>query len=131
MKKSKKIKKDKKKDKKRKKEKKKPKRLQWVENNIRVRIISKKYKDGSFYNVKGIVSDILNSSTFALITPSKDILEDLREKDIETIMPDIGKKVKILTGPNKGALAVLLERNKRKNEVILQVLDTMETIQLT
>ncbi|KAL4493585.1 hypothetical protein ABPG72_004078 [Tetrahymena utriculariae] len=142
-KKSKKIKKDKdKKDKKSKKEKKskkdkkkkkdsKKKRLKWVEPHIRIRIISKKYKDGQYYNVKAVISDIIDCYTFTVITPSKNTLEDLREKDIETIIPDIGKKVKVLTGENKGHIATLLERNKRKNEVVVQIVDTMETVVLS
>jgi len=53
------------------------------------------------------------------MTPSKNILEDLREKDIETVMPEIGKNIKILTGVSRGLTGKLLERNKRKNEVVV------------
>lgn len=66
-----------------------------------------------------------------MLTPSKNILEDLREKDIETVIPEIGKNIKILTGASRGLTGKLLERNKRKNEVVVQVNDTMETLVLS
>jgi hypothetical protein len=34
--------------------------LKWVEPFIRVRIISKKFENGKYYNKKVIVNDILN-----------------------------------------------------------------------
>lgn len=54
-----------------------------------MRIISKKYKGGLFYNVKVIISDIIDRYTFTAITLKKQILEDLREKEIETVMPEL------------------------------------------
>lgn len=105
--------------------------LKWVHPSIRVRVISKDYKDGRFYNVKGIVTDLLDIYTFSLTTPSREILEDLTEVDVETVMPELNKTVLVLSGEYKASRATLIERNKRLNQVRVQLHDTLEIITLT
>lgn len=45
---------------------------------------------GKLYNMKVKVTDILNLYKFSVLTNKGDIFEDLREKDVETILPEIG-----------------------------------------
>jgi len=47
------------------------------------------------------------------------ILDDLREKDIETTIPSIEGKVTIVGKENQGKLATLKVRDKRLNKVIV------------
>jgi len=54
------------------------------------------------------------------------LIDELREKDVETVMPKQNGLLKVLAGDHKGKIAVLLERDKKKNRVLLQFVDTME-----
>jgi G patch domain/KOW motif-containing protein len=86
--KSKKIKKDKKENKKH--------RLRWVQPQARVRIVSKDYRSGRFYNTKVVVQDILDKYHFSALTPKGEILDDLEEEHVETVIPELEKRVVVL-----------------------------------
>ena len=109
----------------------KKKTIKWVTPGIRVRVINKKYKDGKFYNKKFVVTDIVDRKTFALVSEKGEVCDELREKDLETIIPKIGGQVKILVGPNKGMVGTLMTRDKDKNKVQIQLLDTLEIVSCT
>lgn len=47
-----------------------------------------------------------------MLTDNNEYIDSLREKDIETVIPPIGGRVKILHGPNKNNIGILKERNK-------------------
>lgn len=59
-------------------------RIAWIQPNLRVRIINKK---SQFYNSKVLIHDIIDSSSFTVITENQQIVEHLREKDLETVIP--------------------------------------------
>ena len=63
-----------------------------------MRIISKKYRSSEYYNQKVIIKDVIDNFTFFAYTNLGNYLEDLREKEIETIIPKIGEKVLVLVG---------------------------------
>ena len=120
---SKKSKKDKKKKKKDKKDKK---RLKWITTNIMVRVISKKVRNGKLYEKKVYISDILDEYSFSAIDDKGNTVDELREKDVETIMPKPNDLVKVLVGEERDKVAVMLERDKKNNQVLVQFVDTME-----
>jgi len=122
---------DRKEKKKKKKEKREKKRLKWVSPHIMVKVISKKVKDGRLYEKKVFVSDILDECTFSALDEKKNAIDELREKDVQTVMPAINGLVKVLTGEHKDKIAVLLERDKKRNQVLVQFVDTMELEHMT
>lgn len=108
------------------------KKLKWVLPNIILRIISKDYGHGKYYEEIGYVNDILDKKTFSFVTKSGDILEDLREKQLETVMPKIGEKVLILRGPHRGVVGILKERNKKENSLLVKIEENnLEFIKMT
>eukprot|EP01017_Pseudomicrothorax_dubius_P013855 TRINITY_DN1625_c0_g1_i1.p1 TRINITY_DN1625_c0_g1~~TRINITY_DN1625_c0_g1_i1.p1 ORF type:complete len:340 (+),score=93.96 TRINITY_DN1625_c0_g1_i1:38-1057(+) len=109
-------------------DKKKKKKLKWVTENIRVRIISDKVNDGKYYNLKVVVTDVLDKRTFLALTPSGDVVEDLREKEIETVMPKEGELVKVLVGEHRGEIAKLLKKDKDKNKCQVQLVENLAEI---
>lgn len=111
---------------------KKRKKLKWIMPNIVLRIVSKDYRGGKFYEETGYVNDILDPRTFVFVMKSGEILEDLEEKQLETVMPKLGEKVLILKGDHKGVIGVLKERNKKDNSVMVKIEENqMEFIKMT
>ena len=110
---------------------KKRKKLNWILPDIKLRIVSKKYKNGAFFQTKGRVTDIISISKFSFYTDTGKILEDLKESQVETVMPSIKGKVKILKGENKGNIGILINRDKKANKVQIQLTDNFQILQMT
>ncbi|KRW99098.1 hypothetical protein PPERSA_02930 [Pseudocohnilembus persalinus] len=108
----------KKKEKKPKKEKK-EKKLKWVLPKIRVKIISKELEN--LYNTKAVIQDVLSEKQFQIISEKGDILDDLKEKDIQTVLPSVENTVLIVGGEFRGKKAILKSRDKKQNTVIIML----------
>lgn len=103
-------------------------KLNWVLPGILVRVISKDYAGGKYYNKKLGVEDVPDKRNFTLITESGNFLDDLTEDDIETVMPQLMEDVLILKGRNKGEVGKLMMRDKKKNAVKIQLYDRPDTV---
>ena len=89
-----------------------------------VRVISKKVHQGRLYNKKLRVTDVLSSFQFAAVDPENpsQLYDDLREKDLETVMPkNDGDSIAVLKGEFKGEVGKLISRDRKKDEVVIQV----------
>lgn len=106
-------------------------KLRWVVENIRVRVISKKFENGKFYNNKVIVNDIIDGESFSVVTEKGDVVVGLREKELETVIPGEEGKVMVVRGENKGKIAVLKMRDKEKNKVIVQIMEDLQFLEMT
>jgi len=96
-----------------------------------VRVVSKKIRDGRLFDKKLTVHDISDEYSFTAMDERGNIIDDLREKDVETVIPKLKSLVKVLYGEHKGHVGTLLDRNKQKNQVQIQLLDTFEIITVT
>ena len=103
-------------------------RLKWIVPHIIIRVINKKSGNGKLYDKKLHVMDILDDYTFTAMDEKGQIHEELREKDVETVIPKLQGSVKIINGENKGKVGTLLERNKERNQVQIQLIDNFEII---
>lgn len=111
---------------------KKKKKLKWILPNIYLRVISKDYRGGKYYQEVGYVNDILDSRSFSFIMKSGELFEDLEERQLETVMPKVGEKVLILKGQHRGIIGVLKERNKKENSVLVKIEENqIEFIKMT
>lgn len=67
------------------------KKLKWVIPNLIIRVVSKKVAEGKLYNKKLRVADVLSAYQFLAVPieggSASMMYDDLREKDIETIIP--------------------------------------------
>jgi G-patch domain len=102
-------------------EEKKRKKHKWVRAGLVCRIISKKYRQGKYMDELGQVIDVPDCYTVSFQTQSQELLEDLEEKHLETVMPLIGEKVMILKTDNVGMIGVLNERKKKENKVTIKI----------
>ena len=96
------------------------KKINWVIQNILIRIINKKSK---FYNTTAYVVDLPNESRFTLLNKDRILIENVTEKDIETVIPEIGEHVVILKGKEKGEFAELIEKDNDKNILLVRLLN--------
>ena len=101
-----------------------PRRLKWVMPGIVVRVITK----GKLYNCKVRISDVLSAFEFLAVPIEKSrsgdltVYDNLREKDIETVMPKMAdESIAILRGEYKGEIGKMLSRDRKKDEVTIQV----------
>ncbi|EDQ86906.1 uncharacterized protein MONBRDRAFT_27691 [Monosiga brevicollis MX1] len=95
----------------------------WVVPDIRVRIVSQKYKKGKYYNVKAVVMDVLARDQITVSTEGR-LLEDLYDSELETIVPRQPKApVMVLRGEFAGQRARILERDSKQELVTVQLAD--------
>lgn len=95
----------------------------WLMPNIRVRIISKTFKNGSYYNQKVKLIDVVEKDTCTCLTQSNKLLEGIPQMYLETVIPkNNGDYILVVNGKYKGKIGKLLEKHKA---------DCRATIQLT
>lgn len=99
----------------------------WMHSDIRVRIISKTFKGGRYYNKKVDIVDVTSIDRCMCKTDTKEILNDVRQSYLETVVPKTkGSYVKILRGKYRGQHARLVDRNKAECVATLQLLQSKE-----
>ena len=95
--------------------------LKWVIPNLIVRINCKHYKNGIYYQKKGIISDVISNQQFLLMTKDGIMIDDLSESQIETIPPSLLDWAAPIRGSHKGRSGRAIEINDLSGEVCLQL----------
>lgn len=103
--------------------------LKWVIEGIKVRVVSKKAAQGKLYGKIVNVRTVHDAFKFDAKEPgSYEILGDLREKDIETVLPSskdlqggVNTAVMLLRGEHRGKVGKVLTIDKKKDVVSVQV----------
>jgi len=103
-------------------------RITWVVPHLRVRVVSKSWKDGRYYNRKGVVVDVISRTLFTiLMDEGSKLVENCKQKYAQTALPKPGGRVKIVAGlktqARVGEVGTLLERNSKKQEGAVQLDD--------
>eukprot|EP00118_Oscarella_pearsei_P000570 m.5273 g.5273 ORF g.5273 m.5273 type:complete len:455 (+) comp12698_c0_seq2:127-1491(+) len=95
----------------------------WLMPDIRVRVVSKKYHRGVYYNEKVSVIDVVSIDRCVCKTDEGKLLEDVPQKVLETVVPrQTNAVVSIVLGKHKGQLGKVIERNKSKCRAEVQLL---------
>ncbi|XP_004348434.1 hypothetical protein CAOG_03529 [Capsaspora owczarzaki ATCC 30864] len=92
----------------------------WLAENLRVRVVSRSYKDGKYDGVKVVLTEIDRERLDRFICKTEDdrTLTDLRERDLESVVPrEIGAKVLILSGTERGRIGLLHDRDSSRQRV--------------
>jgi G patch domain/KOW motif-containing protein len=80
-----------------------------------------------------VVQDVLSQNECIIRTDSGDLLDHVREKHLETVVPSVGKLVMVLNCSDSsqvGHLGKILERHSSKQTVIVQMEQTYELLTL-
>ena len=97
----------------------------WLMTGIRIRIISKK---SSSYLLKGSIIDVPSKSVGTIRLDGGKIIEGLKEKYLETVLPPIGGICSVLYGEYKGQNARLIEKRKDEGLAFIQLEDDLQGV---
>jgi len=86
----------------------------WLVEDIVVKVVDQKLGDGKYYKQKGVVSKVTDNGFGASITLENGTKLKLEQKQLETVIPNIGKKVKIVNGLYRGEIGTLEAINMDK-----------------
>jgi hypothetical protein len=106
--------------------------LKWVVPNIRVKVVDKRSK---YYLKKVVVTELLSDREFECFYVDdrghKVFLRELREKDLQSSVPRVGETVLILRGNHCGEQAVVFQREKKSERVVVQTVGELELVDLS
>ena len=100
----------------------------WVRPHIRVRMIGKKC-----YRMKACVLRVVDSvrgDCHVRLEESGKLVEGVRQRDIETVLPKSGGEVIVLGGSRRGQRAKLVDINKRREVATLQIYQDMSIVKV-
>ena len=95
----------------------------WVREGIVVRIISKKLAKKSYYKQKGVVEKVKDKFIATILLEGEDcgtkVMVD--QRDLETVVPKVGREVLIVNGKGRGQEAVIesMDKNNYKANLAL------------
>ncbi|XP_078342048.1 G-patch domain and KOW motifs-containing protein-like isoform X2 [Oculina patagonica] len=94
----------------------------WLYPQTRVRIISRDFKKGKYYNKKVQVVDVVSRDRCVCQTEEGRLLEDVPQSALETIVPKtLDAHVRVVGGQHRGQLGVLLKRDTSKYSAVIQL----------
>ncbi|GER39805.1 D111/G-patch domain-containing protein, partial [Striga asiatica] len=107
-------------------------RVNWLRNQIRVRIISRELKGGGLFSQKGVVVDVVGPGTCdVLIDKSRELVQEVDQEFLETVLPIRGGPVLVLYGRHKGVYGSLVEKDLEKETGVVRDADTHDLLNVT
>ncbi|XP_006899346.1 PREDICTED: G patch domain and KOW motifs-containing protein-like [Elephantulus edwardii] len=108
-----------------------PKKQHWLRRDLRVRFVDKLHKGGQYYNTKMIIEDVLSPDTCVCRTDENQILEDLREDMLETLIPKVrGERVMVVLGPQAGRVGQLIDWDTERNRALVRLQRENQLVEL-
>ncbi|KAF0693920.1 Aste57867_15160 [Aphanomyces stellatus] len=84
----------------------------WIVTGIIVKVMDKTVGDGAYYKKKGEIVRVVDTfGAEVRMLDSRDVLR-VDQEDLETVIPLVGRSVRIVNGMGRGALATLLSINE-------------------
>ncbi|CAJ0579705.1 unnamed protein product, partial [Mesorhabditis spiculigera] len=103
-----------------------PKEL-WVRPDLIVRFVNEDYKKGRYMSQKMRVVDVADIKNLTLEDDSGNQHYEIRQTWVETVVPrNAGERVMIVRGKNRGKPAVVEDKDKRTETLVLRLLSTNE-----
>ena len=98
----------------------------WLFANIRVRVVSKSFKRGQFYLMKGVIVDVLTPTECMLQLEESGTTIEVSQSALETVVPKPGGRICVVSGKFRGRRGKLLEKNKSTDTASIQLSDDFE-----
>ena len=97
----------------------------WLLSNIRVRIVSKSFKGGQYYLMKGVIVDVLTPTDCLLQIEGSAMANtiEIPQRALETVLPKTGGRVCVVAGELRGRRGKLLEKIKSNGTASIQLND--------
>ena len=100
----------------------------WLSPNIVVKILNRKLLGGALYKSKALVLRVKDRyvGELKLLAPGVEgappgTILQMDQADLESVLPAIGKLVRVVNGPYSGEIAVLLELNEAKYTATIRI----------
>ncbi|XP_051758798.1 G-patch domain and KOW motifs-containing protein [Ctenopharyngodon idella] len=94
----------------------------WLQRDLRVRFIDKAFKGGKYYNSKMRVEDVVTPHTCVCRTEDGRLLDDIRQKMLETIVPkNDSDYIMVVLGEHRGQVGRILKRDREKCRAMVQL----------
>jgi len=87
----------------------------WIRPRIMVRVVSKSFLNGKYYNKKVRIYDVVGRNECTIQLDNGALVEGVKQRMLETVVPQAGGKVMVVEGINKGKVGKLIERTKKGN----------------
>ncbi|RHZ32472.1 hypothetical protein DYB37_004300, partial [Aphanomyces astaci] len=85
----------------------------WIQPGLVVKVMDKDVGDGAYYKQKGLVVRVHDTYVAEVrMLESRDVLR-LDQEDLETVIPLVGRPVRVVNGIGRGALATLVSIDER------------------
>lgn len=85
------------------------KELQWVLPTLMVIVSSKTFRNGKYYQSKGVISDVLDKYRFSYIAKDGVVIDDLAESQIDVVQPGLMEWAMPIKGENKGVIGRVIK----------------------
>ena len=108
-----------------------PSRRPWIRSDLKVRLISKSYKKGRYYNSKVNILDVVSPGVCMCQTDQGHLLEEVREDMLETLLPkDLSLPVMVISGQHTGQIGFIQEKNPSRcvASVLMEDLDVIVSL---
>lgn len=94
----------------------------WLQRDLRVRFIDKTFKGGKYYNSKMRIEDVLTPYTCVCRTEEGRLVDDIRQKMLETIVPkNDSDYIMVVLGEHRGQVGRILKRDREKCRAMVQL----------
>ncbi|OQR82107.1 hypothetical protein THRCLA_11129 [Thraustotheca clavata] len=95
----------------------------WITRDIVVKVVDKKVGDGAYYKKKGTIIKVMDKFVAEIkLHDNGDILR-IDQDDLETVIPQVNKTVKIVNGLGRGSLGTLISINEESYSASVLVLN--------
>jgi G patch domain/KOW motif-containing protein len=102
----------------------------WLREGIRVKIVSKSVGGARAYLQKGTVLDVYARGRASVRLDDNSVLDEVNERHVETIVPAVGGACLVLLGEHRGQHAVLMEKHREDQRVVVQLSEELEMVEL-
>lgn len=99
----------------------------WIRPGLRVKIVSRKLGKNSYLQ-KGTILDVYKLGVATVRLDGGTILDEVKEKYLETVMPSVGGQCMVLAGEFKGEIGRLLSRDNEQQVAMLELQDSLEVV---
>ncbi|CAA94367.1 G-patch domain and KOW motifs-containing protein homolog 1 [Caenorhabditis elegans] len=101
----------------------------WARTDLLVRFIDEDFKRGSLYEQKVRIVDVAGDNDVTIEDDRGNTHYNIRQSWLETVIPrEIGEKLMIVAGKRSGQLAVMLDKDKRKEKVTARLVATNDVV---
>ncbi|CAL2041194.1 unnamed protein product [Caenorhabditis brenneri] len=101
----------------------------WARTDLLVRFIDADYKRGSLYKKKVRIVDVAGKNDITIEDDRRHTHYNIRQSWLETVIPrNNGEKLMIVGGEMSGKLAKMLEKDRNKEKVTVELLATNKVV---